>query len=267
MNAAALAALVLVACNDSPPPQRAPVPTPSDSSSGFYARPAATSVDLAPATVLRCHVTARGEAIVGHPPAGATSTLARLDYDVADCTAIRGTAPTGPLALVGFTMLAPAQRADDDAPTLSFDTRRFFDGPAHTGDVLVIAGGPAPVPPMGFEGNGPELVAGTQRWPARVIALDGADRDLERALVGVVGWSAARSPQAALDAGHPLVALDALRVALAARDPEGAELVATGLLQAGSPAAVQAAARAAIDVALSIDGKRPDAERLRALRQ
>lgn len=257
--------LAAAACTDGQPQaQRAPV-----SSSSFYTAAPTTSTDLAPASALRCRVTARTETAVGTPPAGQQSSLFRRDYDVADCTALRGAAPTGALRLVGFTGLAPKQRSADAAPaTLTFDDSLFFDRASGDAvEVLVIVGG-APLPSqLGFEGHTAALDVDGAARPARVFALDGADRGLDGAIAALVGWQPARgkvSAQAALDAGHPLIALDALRVAIVDGAIDDAEQVVAAL--ASAPAPVRAEARSSLDALLARRAEGAETAKLAALR-
>jgi hypothetical protein len=119
---------------------------------------------------------------------------------------------------------------------------------------------------MGYEGNAPQLRSGAASQPARVIALAGADAGLDQAWSAAVGWSSDRSPAAwkrAADAGHPLIALDALRIALTAGDLAAAVGLADPLAAGAEP--VRAAVRTAIGQRLAPTATGRDADRLRDL--
>lgn len=237
----ALLALSLACNDDRAPASRGSMPA-SSPPAGAYARPATTSAELSDATLWRCTAVALDEAAVGHPPPGATSSLYRRQFALSDCAALRGPSTAPPTKLTGFTLLAPPQRHDDaTVPSLELDGQRLFDGPG-AGSLLVWVGGPPLVAAMGFEGNTASVEIGGATLPARALALVGADAPLAEAWSLLAGWSTAAPTRDA----HPLIALDALRIALVRGDAAARDRLIAQLDVEGQAAPVRAAARDAV---------------------
>lgn len=257
---AGLAALVLLACcskgrNDA----HDGVVRVNPSQQGLYSPPATTSVDLAGVVAIRCTATPRAEEPVGVVAAGGFPGLYRRDFELTECTAVRGRLDAEVRAIHGYTTLAPLQRVDEPLrPTLALDGGRTFDRPA-AGPVpmLVLVGGPAVIAPMGFQGRVATLVdvAGVDlAAPVRAFSLTGADVGLATALSTLVGWQPARSvatASAARASGHAMVAIDALRVAVADGAIDQVELLAVDLLDPSRPAAVRVAAIELVGAAIA----------------
>ena len=172
---AGLAALVLLACcskgrNDA----HDGVVRVNPSQQGLYSPPATTSVDLAGVVAIRCTATPRAEEPVGVVAAGGFPGLYRRDFELTECTAVRGRLDAEVRAIHGYTTLAPLQRVDEPLrPTLALDGGRTFDRPA-AGPVpmLVLVGGPAVIAPMGFQGRVATLVDVDQQDVPRLVALE-----------------------------------------------------------------------------------------------
>jgi len=213
---------------------------------GFFTEQSLISTALAGAYALQCTATPAPDR-----PAGAETKLGPVSLhervlELTACSVVRGVAsPAAKATLTGYTQLAAVQRADDprDA-TLTFDAQRLFDRPwPATFSVLVIVGGPPVVQPMGANHRGAVLTGSSA--PVRAFALLGADANLGTEARKLTGWQAkatADTTLAAIRSGHPLLALDALRIAVrdAALDP--LVLAGTELLHPSHPSAVRAAA-------------------------
>lgn len=150
---------------------------------------------------------------------------------------LHGTAelPPGGLVFEGTTTYPPPyMRPDPLSPTLHLDGQRFFDEEHEAGPLptLLLIGGP-PVPASaGFD----EPAAGP---PVRPFLLQGADRTLVTALPSLLGWQPEISTAAVertLEAGHPLIPLDALRIAARQEgDAAHVEILAGWLLHPTQP--------------------------------
>lgn len=269
---AGLAALVLLAgCSKGRNDAHDGVVRVNPSQQGLYSPPATTSVDLAGVVAIRCTATPRAEEPVGAVAAGGFPGLYRRDFELTECTAVRGRLDAEVRAIHGYTTLAPLQRVDEPLrPTLVLDGARAFERPS-TGPVpmLVLVGGPAVIAPMGFQGRVATLVDGggaERAEPVRAFALTGADVGLATALSSLVGWQPARSvatANAARASGHALVAIDALRVAVADGAIDQIEPLAVDLLDPSRPAAVRVAAIELLGAAIAAAPVgSPQAERL-----
>lgn len=123
------------------------------------------------------------------------------------------------LEIEGYTTEQPPYRDPDvRTATLHLEGQRFFDR-THSSDpveVLALVGGPPAAPPTGFAGYFAHVVSGPRQGePVRPFALEGADRALGRAVHHFAGWKNHMNPevvQQVIDAGHPLIAVDALRI-------------------------------------------------------
>lgn len=233
---------------------------------GYFTEPALTSAKLDAAHALRCTARPKDDKPAGPVPAGGFPSLYERSLELGQCTAIHGGAPPATATLTGYTQLSTAQRADDPREaTLSFDPQRLFDRPwPATFPVLVIVGGPAVSAPMGANQKPPALTGAT--GAVRAFALVGADASLATAIGRLVGWQPRRgldATRAALEAGHPLVALDALRVAVDDGDVDGVVAAGTDLLHPVQPSAVRALAieLVAAAIARARPGS-PEADRL-----
>jgi hypothetical protein len=123
------------------------------------------------------------------------------------------------LEFEGYTFDQPPYREPDVwTPSLDLDGQRFFDrahGKEATDALLLVGGPPAPLP-RGAVGRFARVASGPRQGEAvRPFALQGADRPLGEAVQRLVGWRDRPAPEVidqAVDAGHPLIALDALRI-------------------------------------------------------
>jgi hypothetical protein len=233
---------------------------------GYFTEPALTSAKLSGAHALRCTARPRDDKPVG-PPAGKFPSLYERSLELSQCTQIHGKATAPAIAtLTGYTQLSTAQRADDPREAmLSFDTQRLFDRPwPATFPVLVIVGGPPVSAPMGANQKPPTLTGTTEA--VRAFALTGADAGLATAIPRLVGWQArhgSEATRAALEAGHPLVALDALRVAVDDGDLDSTVNAGTDLLHPMQPSAVRAQAIELVAAAIAkAKAGSPEADRL-----
>jgi hypothetical protein len=163
------------------------------------------------------------------------------------------------LFITGATMLSPAQRRSDPrSPTLSLDGQAFFDSP-WPGDpvaVLLLIGGPENTPAMGEIAAQARVEAGSLKdQPVRAFRLAGADARLAEALPALAGWQAEQNletARAALNAPHPLIAIDALRIAVQSRATDQVELLAGWLLHPAQPAGVKAVAISLLGEAIAL---------------
>jgi hypothetical protein len=237
-----IAAIALLACgiSEGEPKQGASTMT------GFFTPQTVTSAALPSAYALQCTATPAGDKPSGAVPAGGFPSLYERSLELTTCTAVHGSSKLpAKVMLTGYTQLAAAQRADDprDA-TLTFDSQRLFDRPWPAEfSVLVIVGEPAVAAAMGANSK-PPLLSGVSA-PVRAFALIGADASLATASRQLVGWTTPRkleATRAALHAGHPLVALDAMRVAIQDASIEAIALSARELLHPSQPSAVRASA-------------------------
>lgn len=234
---------------------------------GYFTEPALTSAKLGGAHALRCMARPKDDKPAGQAPGSKFPSLYERSLELSQCTGIHGNATAPATAtLTGYTQLSTAQRADDPREAmLSFDTQRLFDRPwPATFPVLVIVGGPPVSAPMGANQKQPVLTGTTEA--VRAFALTGADAGLATAIPRLVGWQTRRGPEAtraALEAGHPLVALDALRVAVDDGDLDSTVIAGTDLLHPMQPSAVRAQA---IELVAAAIGKAkagsPEADRL-----
>jgi|GEM_PF-2537790 len=247
-----LALVVVAACAEARHGEQKDIKMTSGtgSRSSSFARPPLTSAELVGAVVVRCRATPRAEHPVGAVAPGEVAGLFQRDFELAGCAEAHGQPPAAAATVTGYTTLAPDRRVDESTePTLELDGQRLFDRP-DTGaiDVVVVVGGPPVVAARGFGGK-----VATATWsggkgdagPARVFALAGVDRGLAEAIGALVGWAPARSiatARAAADAAHPLVAIDALRLAVADQADDQIALLAEACLHPGHASAVRVTA-------------------------
>ncbi len=184
---------------------------------------------------------------------GTTPSLYRRRFELTELELIRGHATAleneSTITFLGFTTLAPAQRAlDSRNPTLWLEGQNFFDSKLPPGlmDVLLLIGGPEIVPIVELTVRGASVESGIYKGqPVRTFLLEGADVTLPQALPSLVGWQpkpTLDTARAATMAVHPLIALDALRIAACAGASDQAELLAQWLLHPAQPAGVKATA-------------------------
>lgn len=208
---------------------------------------------------LREVVVVRGVATVTEsavPGSGESPTRFKRHFEVRQLHLIRGAAKLGEsLAFEGATEVGPTSRdADVWSPALRLEGEAFLQRalPAAAVPVLLLIGGP----PAGGElaGSAAQVVSPVLRGqPVRAFLLEGADRALGEAIVNLVGWQAdpRAAAQKALEGGHPLLAMDALRV-LSARPDAVAQVegLAKRLTHPAQPAAVRAGALSLVATAL-----------------
>jgi hypothetical protein len=158
----------------------------------------------------------------------------------------------------GFTLLAPLQRGiDTRSPTLRLEGQAFFDStlPSDAIDVLILIGEPEIAPIKGFMGYSASVESGIYKGqPVRAFLLEGADATLPEALLSLVGWQAKptlSTAKNALEAPHPIVAIDALRIAARKEASDQVELLSQWLLHPGQPAGVKATAIELLGLAIS----------------
>jgi hypothetical protein len=98
----------------------------------------------------------------------------------------------------------------------------------------------------GFQGHTAAVVGGAYAdQPVRAFLLEGADAALAEAVPALVGWQpkpTLATARAAIAAPHPLIALDALRIASRLAADDQVTLLATWLLHPAQPASVKALA-------------------------
>jgi hypothetical protein len=188
-------------------------------SAGFRTPPPLTSAELRDAAVVVGTATHLGDETVEPGAAPGFGSVALRRFRVGDVRVLRaGSTPVdaGGFAFEGFTTLAPPFAPRDPlAPTLRLEGQRFFDEqlPAGPFPVLLLVGGPPISPPAGFGGRRASVSDGVVAGaPVRPFLLAGADAGLPEAVGALAGW-AAGTVEAAAAAPHPLVALDALRIA------------------------------------------------------
>ena len=234
---------------------------------GFFTEQTLTSPALSGAHALRCTATPTAEKPVGSVPKGEVPSHYERGLALTACTVVHG-AVTAPASgtLTGYTTLSTHQRADDPREaTLTFDAQRLFDRPWPASfAVLIIVGGPMVTASMGANNKMPVLAGSTEH--VRAFALLGADAGLDAVIGKLVGWQATRPVEvtrAALGAAHPLVALDALRVAVQDGAVDAIALAGTDLLHPSNPSGVREAAieLVAAGIAKQKAGS-PEAERL-----
>lgn len=193
------------------------------------------------------------DAITGTVPSLYQRRFGVTDLAVIHAGAPAGQAAAGPreraLTVFGFTLLAPSQRVNDvRSPSLWLDGQAFFDVGLHPGalEVLLLIGPPAIPPIRGFLGHTAAVESGADAGqPVRAFLLEGADAALPAAFPSLVGWQAAptlATARAATVAPHPLIALDALRIATRSALSDQVELLAKWLLHPAQPAGVKALA-------------------------
>lgn len=215
-------------------------------------RYALTSADLAGVVAVRGTAKLLEEKPVG-PSRGVAPSLYQRRFELAGLEVIRGSSTAleevDSITFSGFTMLAPAQRViDSRSPTLRLEGQAFFDSKLPTGsmNVLLLIGGPAIAPIRGFMGHSASVESGVYKGQAvRAFLLEGADVTLPEVLPSLVGWQAKSTlatARAATMAPHPLIALDALRIAARSGASDQAEVLAQWLLHPAQPAGVKATA-------------------------
>ncbi len=154
------------------------------------------------------------------------------------------------LTFYGFTLLASTQRVQDSrSPTLRLEGQDFFDSTLSPDsmDVILLIGEPEIDAVVGFMGQSAAIESGAYKGQAvRAFLIEGANATLPSALLSLVGWQP-QSPtletaKTATMASHPLIALDALRIAVRTGMSDQIELLAQWLLHPSQPAAVKATA-------------------------
>jgi hypothetical protein len=173
----------------------------------------------------------------------------------------------------GYTKLAPAQRGiDSRSPMLVLGGQIFFNSklPPGSMNVLLLIGGPEIPPIVGAMGRRASVENAAYRSSAlRAFLLTDADVTLPQALPSLVGWQpkpTLATAKAAMMAPHPLIALDALRIAARSGTTDQAELLAEWLLHPAQPAGVKATAVSILGQAIEgIPQGSEDADRLIAV--
>ncbi len=156
---------------------------------------------------------------------------------------------TKSITFSGFTSLAPVQRfLDSRSPILQLEGQEFFDSklPTDSINVLLLIGG-SEIPPIpGLVGNSTSVESGVYKnQPVRVFLTEGADATLPQAFPFLVGWQAKptiETAEAAIKAPHPLIAIDALRIAARLGISDQVEILARWLLHPVQSAKVKAIA-------------------------
>lgn len=184
---------------------------------------------------------------------GTAPSLYQRSFVLTGLEVIRGVSSAfkkvNPIAFSGFTTLAPIQRSiDSHSPTLRLEGQAFFDSKLHPDsmDVLLLIGGPEITPIRRFMGYSASIESGTYKGqPVRAFLLEGVDVSLPQALPSLVGWQpkpTLATARAATMAAHPLIALDALRIASRTGASDQVELLAQWLLHPAQPAGVKTTA-------------------------
>ena len=138
-------------------------------------------------------------------------------------TVIRGAAEDrkeAELFFEGYTCFPPPYPSWDPLrPTLRLEGREFFDWtlPDEPIPALLLIGGPRNTGPQ-HQGKDTCVSSGPlQGEPVRAFVLEGADKDLELDIGLLAGWQDQLDESALLQtlcARHPLIVLDALRLAI-----------------------------------------------------
>lgn len=146
----------------------------------------------------------------------------------------------------GFTMLASTQRIlDSRSPTLRLEGQAYFDSKLSPDsmDVLLLIGRSEIDPIAGFMGHSAVIESDAYKGHAvRAFLVEGADATLPSDMPLLVGWQ----PQPTIDtartaimASHPLIAVDALRIAARSGIRDQVELLARWLLHPAQPVGVR----------------------------
>lgn len=224
-------------------------------------RYALTSDELAELIVVRGTVMLMEEKTVG-PISGTAPSLYQRRFQLTDPEIIHDSSTASenvsPITFSGFTTLAPAQRAiDSRSLTLRLEGQSFFDSKLPLGamDVLLLIGGPEIAPIAELTVRGASVESGIYKGqPVRVFLLEGADVTLSQALPSLVGWQVkptVATAKAAIRAPHPLISLDALRIAAREGASDQVELLSRWLLHPSQPAGVKATAIELLGLAIS----------------
>jgi hypothetical protein len=184
-------------------------------------RPPVLSTDLAGAAMATGTARLVAEVVLRQVEGVPALTRRRLSFMPQEV--LRGDAawfPRGGLEIEGYTTSHPPYHLPDpQSPSLYLDGQRLFDEglPAEPFQALLLVGGAPAAPPDGFPEHRAAVLDGPGAGQAaRPFRLAGADRALPSALPALLGWQREISRQAVartLEAGHPLIALDALRLA------------------------------------------------------
>lgn len=214
--------------------------------------PPITSAELTDALAVQGHADLQEETVLNFEGGSARPALMRRIFQMTVEKVLHGadSADAGTsFTFEGYTTVPPAERSDDvRLPSVRLEGQAFFDRALPDGPLpifLLIGGNPISAP-GGFQGKTASVLDGSLNGqPVRAFLLAGADRSLPTALPSLAGWNLPLSLVIAMEAtraGHPLIALDALR--LAARQPEGDIVLtlAAHLLHVAQPAPVRSIA-------------------------
>ena len=182
-----------------------------------------TSDELAESVIVRGKATPLQEEPVKPTSDDVPASLYERMFELTDIAVIRGNSEPfdseRTLTFKGYTRRSPTQRVDDSRnPTLDLDGQAFFDRTSgRPTDAVLFVGGPEIAPIMGFVGRTASVVDGPLKGsPVRAFLAEGADTTLPESLpllVGFHGQPTLASAEAATQAQHVVVALDALRQA------------------------------------------------------
>lgn len=184
---------------------------------------------------------------------GVTPNLYQRRFELAELEIIRGNATAlenmTSITFSGFTTLSLAQRTlDSRSPILWLEGQDFFDSklPPDLMNVLLLIGEPEIVPTPELLVRGALVESAIYRnQPVRAFLLKGANITLPQAMLSLVGWQPGptlATARAATIAAHPLIALDALRIATRIGACDQVELLAQWLLHPVQPVGVKAIA-------------------------
>jgi hypothetical protein len=190
------------------------------------------SADLEPTSVVTGTALLEDEEVLELQGGSDVPALSRRRFRFEARDVVAGRSTEGEHRFEGYTHLPPPyMRPDPWRPSLGLEGQRFFD--QELGDeplpVLLLIGGSPVIPGPGLRDRRATVLDGPAAGePVRPFLLRGADRKLPEALPALVGWQPrldAEAVERAIDADHPLIALDALRVVARPDGPERPELL------------------------------------------
>lgn len=202
-----------------------------------------TSSELVEATVLVGTAQAVSEEVSAD-----TGGYPRRVFDVINYQILRGEASSfgDTIRFIGRSAtFEDARTYTPESSILDLSGQHFFDValPTETPQVLLIIGGTEHTSQMGVVTNNATIQGGSHDGePVRAFLLDGVNANLDEAVLAFTGWQDERSletAQAALNAEHPLVAVDAMRIAVQERAFDQIEYLADELLTPARPTGVK----------------------------